>query len=169
MNPNGTGAQALKKMRIQILEMDVTNEDDVKRARITVENYLNDNNEQLWAIVNNAGLFTVGETEWGNFHILQKVFDVNVFGLTRVTRHFLPLIRNSRGRVVNIASVAGRWTTSGLAFYSMTKHAVIALSDALRREMSKWDVKVITIEPEAYRYSNSYFRLVLISKLIFVT
>lgn len=151
LNPNGTGAQILNKMKLELIEMDVTNDDSVKRAVITVEKSLKDNKLQLFAVINNAGLFTVGEIEWGSIDSLMKVFDVNVFGLTRVTRHFLPLIRMSCGRVINIASLAGRFTTSGLAFYSMTKHAVISLSDALRREMNKWDVKVITIEPEAYR------------------
>lgn len=96
---------------------------------------------------------------------------MNVLGVVRVTRAFLPLLRQSSGRVVNMASVAGRLTfplftryiprqhlnpinlTRPLCLhsYSMSKHAVIAFSDGLRREMDKFGVRVVSIEPFIYK------------------
>ena len=53
------------------------------------------------------------EFEWGSIDNIKSVFDVNVFGVIRVTREFLPLIRKSKGRIVNMGSIAGRFTYTG--------------------------------------------------------
>ncbi|CAG2176216.1 unnamed protein product, partial [Oppiella nova] len=83
--------------------------------------------------------------------IFEKTFAVNVFGLVRVTKHCLPLLRKSGGRVVNMASVAGRFTFWGITAYCMSKYAVRAFSDGLRKELSRFGVKVVTIEPNMYK------------------
>jgi NAD(P)-dependent dehydrogenase (short-subunit alcohol dehydrogenase family) len=61
----------------------------------------------LWAVVNNAGVSWTGEVEWTDLRTYEKIYSVNVFGTIRMTKSFLPLIRESRGRVVNVASMAG--------------------------------------------------------------
>ncbi len=61
----------------------------------------------LWALVNNAGIAVFTEIEWCSVDQFQRVMDVNVFGVVRVTKAFLPLIRQSKGRVINVASLAG--------------------------------------------------------------
>lgn len=68
---------------------------------------------------------------------------INLFGLIRVTKGFLPLIREAQGRVVNVASMLGRMGAYGRSPYCATKFAVEAVSDCLRLEMKKFNVDVI--------------------------
>jgi 3-hydroxybutyrate dehydrogenase len=63
----------------------------------------------LWAVVNNAGIATVGNMEWMSIQTVKRVFDVNTFGPVAVTNAFLPLLRRSRGRVVIVSSLAGMY------------------------------------------------------------
>ena len=63
----------------------------------------------LWAVVNNAGVAVYCEIEWCSVQEFQKIMDVNVFGIVRVTKGFLPLLRQSEGRVINVASLAGKF------------------------------------------------------------
>jgi NAD(P)-dependent dehydrogenase (short-subunit alcohol dehydrogenase family) len=62
----------------------------------------------LWAVVNNAGIAAFTEIEWCSVDQFQRILDVNVLGVVRVTKAFLPLLRHSKGRVVNVASLAGQ-------------------------------------------------------------
>lgn len=90
--------------RLRVLKLDVTKVEDVTLAVKQIE----DSCLQLWALVNNAGIAHYALIEMGNdVQVLEKIFAVNVFGLVRVTKHCLPLLRKSRGRVVNMSSVAG--------------------------------------------------------------
>ncbi|KAK6165160.1 hypothetical protein SNE40_023604 [Patella caerulea] len=150
--PDREGAQGLKEMtsgRVHIVHMDVTDDWLVRQAVQYVKNNIGDN--ILWALVNNAGVAVFTEIEWCSVEQYTRIMDVNVIGVVRVTKAFLPLIRPSKGRVVNVASLAGRFTLPAFSAYSMSKKACIAFSDGLRLEMSKFDVKVITIEPGLYR------------------
>ncbi|CAG2166630.1 unnamed protein product [Oppiella nova] len=140
-----TSATFVEKMHV--LEMDVTNDTQVLNAYRRLQKDLESCGDKLWALVNNAGLFSMGNLEWGTLDTFNKVFSVNVFGMVRVTRAFLPLIKQSRGRVVNMVSLGGRFTFDLGGVYCMTKHTNIAFSDALRREMHKFGVTVCTIEP----------------------
>ena len=72
---------------------------------------------------------------------------VNIWGAVRVTNAFLPLIRKHQGRVVNVASVAGRIAIQFSGAYCITKFGVEAFSDILRLEMTRFNVGVSTIEP----------------------
>lgn len=101
----------------------------------------------LDGLVNNAGVAqggpieTVSDSDW-RWH-----FDVNVFGLVNVTRELLPLVLAARGRVVNIASIGGRAAMPMMAPYSAGKHAVEAISEALRFEVADQGVAVACVEP----------------------
>ena len=77
--------------------MDVTNDQQINDCFNTIKTELEQNNEQLWAIVNNAGVVSFGLLEWGSIDEYQKLLDVNVLGVVRVTRKFLPLIRPLMG------------------------------------------------------------------------
>lgn len=84
------------------------------------------------------------------FHALkdaQTIFDVNYFGLMRVTQKFLPLLRQSKGRIINVSSILGALTVQELGVYSSSKHAMESLSDALRRELRPLDVSVSVVQP----------------------
>jgi len=76
-----------------------------------------------------------------------KMAGVNLFGAVRVTKAFAPLIRKNKGRTVNISSILGRSTVPHVGAYCITKHGMEALSNVIRREMKRFDVKVCTIEP----------------------
>lgn len=91
------------------------------------------------------------EIEFGDMSSFVAQMNVNCLGIVRVTKAFLPLLRLSKGRVVNMASLAGRFALPGMVGYCMSKSAVISFSDGLRREMKKWEIDVICIEPHLFR------------------
>ncbi|KAH6924652.1 hypothetical protein HPB50_021793 [Hyalomma asiaticum] len=107
--------------------------------------------DALWAVVANAGVPSHGLLEWESMESIRKVFDVNVFGVVKVSKMFLPLLRKSKGRLVIVGSVLGRGTVPAGVSYCMSKHAVISLADGLRRECLGKGVDVCTVEPTAYR------------------
>jgi NAD(P)-dependent dehydrogenase (short-subunit alcohol dehydrogenase family) len=101
----------------------------------------------LDGLVNNAGVAeggpieTMSESDW-RWH-----FDVNVFGLVNMTHECFPMLRAARGRVVNVGSIAGRTAGPMLAPYAAGKHAVEAISEALRFEVADLGMKVACVEP----------------------
>ncbi|CAG2111827.1 unnamed protein product, partial [Medioppia subpectinata] len=135
--------------KLHVLAMDVTSNEQVHKVRDHIEQHLADHGEGdcLWAIVNNAGVINAGPIEWGADDVYKPVFEVNTYGVIRVTRVFLPLIRASKGRIVNVASMCGRMSPTNIGYYCMSKHAVVSFSDTLRRELRRFRVRVSTIEP----------------------
>lgn len=110
---------------------------------------------RLWAVVNNAGVSNYSAIEWGlsTHEIFGKLLEVNTLGSVRVTRAFLPLLRKTRdSRVILMSSMAGRFAFPGMVPYAMTKHAIRAFGDGLRRELANCHskCKVIIIEPAMY-------------------
>jgi len=111
----------------------------------------------LKALINNAGINLGGPLMHQPLAEVRRVFEVNVFGLLAVTQAFLPCLGASRGRagpagrVVNIGSVSGAITVPFLGAYSGSKHAVEALTQGLRRELSLYGIEVVAIEPGMVR------------------
>lgn len=97
--------------------------------------------------MNNAGIAVAGPVEFVTMDDYRRQFDINFFGLVAMTKAFLPLLRKTQGRVVNISSIAGKVSSPFLGPYSASKFAVEAVSDSLRREVAPHRVKVILIEP----------------------
>lgn len=148
LNKNSPGAISLKtdcSSRIHIVEINVTRQDSVNNAFTYIKNHLP--SKGLWGVINNAGMDMLGELELTPISLFEKGFELNLYGYIRVMKTFLPLIRQSKGRVVNVSSVRGRIVEPGQSIYCTTKHAVETLSDSLRLEMSKFGVKVCIIEP----------------------
>ena len=151
--PSGDGASQLASHssgRIQVVPLDVTKDADVAEARKTVEASLHDRELQLWSVVNNAGILASTEIEMGSMGPFTSQLAVNTIGVIRVTKAFLPLLRPSKGRVINVASLAGRFSIPGMVGYCVSKCAVISFSEGLRREMLKWGIDVVTIEPHLF-------------------
>ncbi|XP_073469961.1 retinol dehydrogenase 7-like [Aquarana catesbeiana] len=143
-----TGAENLKKetsSRLQTVILNVTDSESVSSAAKWVSSIVGE--QGLWGLVNNAGVsIPCSPNEWMTKADFAKVLDINLLGLVDVTLNLLPFIRKARGRVVNIASIAGRFTlTSG--GYCLSKYGVESFSDTLRREMKPFGVKVCIIEP----------------------
>ncbi len=101
----------------------------------------------LSALVNNAGVYMGGPLELMSDDEVDATYQVNVVGLIRVTRACLPLLRDSGGRIVNISSISGLVAMPGASVYAGSKHAVEAISDSLRVELSAFGIRVIAVEP----------------------
>lgn len=143
--------------RLITVQLNVTSDDEVAAAARAVKAKLPPNVKGLWAVVNNAGYSTFGEMEWVPMSTYELVASINLFGLIRVTKGFLPLIREARGRVVNVASMLGRMGSNGRSPYCATKFAVEAVSDCLRFEMKKFNLNVAVIEPGNFIAGTSLY------------
>ena len=126
------------------LALDVTDEDSMRAAVAAVE----DAEGAVGVLVNNAGYSQSGAVETLSPERLKAQFETNVFGLVRMCQLVLPgMRRQGWGRIVNVSSMGGRLTFPGGGAYHGTKHAVEALSDALRFEVRGFGVYVAVIEP----------------------
>ena len=126
------------------LSLDVTDEDSMRAAVTAVE----DAEGAVGVLVNNAGYSQSGAIETLPLNRLRAQFETNVFGLVRLCQLVLPgMRRQGGGRIVNVSSMGGRLTFPGGGAYHGTKHAVEALSDALRFEVRGFGVDVVLIEP----------------------
>jgi NAD(P)-dependent dehydrogenase (short-subunit alcohol dehydrogenase family) len=103
----------------------------------------------LAGLVNNAGIGVTGPLELVPLTDFRYQFEVNVIGLLAVTQAFLPLLRQGRGRIVNMGSIAGRASMPFMGPYSASKHALAGLTDALRLELQPQGIQVSLIEPGA--------------------
>ncbi|KAK7871335.1 hypothetical protein R5R35_007595 [Gryllus longicercus] len=139
-------AQASSRMRV--VRMDVTDDASVAAAVAAVRQALGDN--ELWAVVNNAGSLGVGECEWLDMDHMKSILDVNTFGTLRVIRAFLPMLRESKGRIVNMISILCRCSLGGVVPYCVSKYATLALTEALRHEVRRFGVSVHSLEPWFY-------------------
>ncbi|XP_055346888.1 17-beta-hydroxysteroid dehydrogenase type 6-like [Paramacrobiotus metropolitanus] len=140
-----------KNNRLVTLTMDVTNAEQVDNAYQFISSHLEAKNLSLWAIVNNAGVCSWSELEFCSTETYQKVLNTNTLGAVRVTKTFLPLLKQFQGRLIMVSSLAGLLSYPGLTAYCMSKHAIAALADGLRKEFSKWNISVTTIESAGYR------------------
>jgi NAD(P)-dependent dehydrogenase (short-subunit alcohol dehydrogenase family) len=125
------------------LPLDVTDADSVRDAVLAV------GENALWGVVNNAGICVPGPLECLSPERLRSQLEVNVVGAVAVTRAFLPLVREARGRVVNVSSGLGRIASPYLGAYAASQFAKEAVSDALRRELRPFGVAVSVVEPGA--------------------
>jgi NAD(P)-dependent dehydrogenase (short-subunit alcohol dehydrogenase family) len=142
----GKDAESLKQAaseRLVPVMMDVTDEASVTSASTAVAQEA----DGLAGLVNNAGVGMPGPIELIDVDDLRRQFEINLFGLVRVTQAFLPLIRKARGRIVNIGSVGGQITIPFGGALCASKYALEAINDALRMELYPWGIHVILIAP----------------------
>src|SRR5262245_56325950 len=133
----------LKASGCKTLALDVTDEGSMSSAVVEVER-----DGPVGALINNAGYSQSGALETIPMESVRKQFETNVFGLMRMCQLVLPGMRRAgSGRIVNLSSMGGRLTFPGGGVYHATKHAVEALSDALRFEVAGFGIDVIVIEP----------------------
>ncbi|HET8721535.1 MAG TPA: SDR family oxidoreductase, partial [Nitrospira sp.] len=129
------------------VQLDVTDGDSITKAAERVSREVGDTG--LSGLVNNAGIAIGSPLEFIPLHQLRRQLEVNVVGQIAVTQAVLPLLRRARGRIVNMGSIAGRGTIPMMGPYSASKHALEALTDALRLELDPWGIEVSIIEPGA--------------------
>ncbi len=126
------------------LALDVTDEASMVAAVRTIE----ETHGAVGVLINNAGYSQSGAIETVPLDAARRQFETNVFGLTRLTQLVLPKMRDQRwGKVVNIGSMGGKLVFPGGGWYHATKHALEAISDALRFEVRGFGVDVILLEP----------------------
>jgi NAD(P)-dependent dehydrogenase (short-subunit alcohol dehydrogenase family) len=126
------------------LALDVTDEASMQAAVRAVE----EAEGSVDALVNNAGIQELGAIETVPMDRVRALFETNVFGATRLTQLVLPGMRSrGTGRIVTIGSMNGRFTWPGTGYYCATKHALEAISDALRYEVRPFGIDVVLIEP----------------------
>ena len=126
------------------LALDVTDEASMQAAVQEVERV----EGAVGVLINNAGYSQSGAIETVPLEAVRRQFETNVFGLVRLTQLVLPAMRAQRwGRIVNVGSMGGRLTFPGGGHYHATKHALEAISDALRFELRGFGIDVILLEP----------------------
>ena len=129
---------------VKALSMDVTDEASMEAA---VQQII-DEEGRIDVLINNAGYGSYGAIEDVPVDEARRQFEVNLFGLARLTQLVLPHMRaRGRGRILNISSMAGRITMPLGAWYHATKYALEAFSDALRMEVEEFGIDVVIIEP----------------------
>lgn len=137
--------QAHSSGRVHALRLEVTDEVSIREAVQELRGALR--GKQLTGVVNNAGIAVAGPLEFLPISELRRQLEVNVIGQIAVTQAVLPLLRESRGRVINIGSIAGRSALPLTGPYSASKFAMEALTDSMRVELMPAGIDVIIIEP----------------------
>lgn len=136
--------ETLKSMGVVPMYLDITNEDssvELVKQIIKIEGRID-------VLINNAGYGSYGAIEDVSLEEAQRQFDVNLFGVARLTKLVLPYMRKqSSGKIINTSSMGGRVTTYFGAWYHATKYALEAFSDALRMEVKEFGIDVSIIEP----------------------
>lgn len=133
------------------LVFDVVDQKGIERATEELRNHIQ--GQGLGGLINNAGISVSGPIELLTVEEMAKNFDVNVWGVLRVTKAMLPLLGAEKdhpslpGRILNISSVAGKIAAPYLGPYSGTKHALEAFSHTMRREFMRYGIEVIIIGP----------------------
>lgn len=140
--------EPLREWGVVPLQMDVTDEESMRQGVQT----LLDREGRIDVLINNAGYGFFGAVENVPMDDARNQLEVNIFGLARLCQLVLPAMRKQHsGRIINIASVAGKSVIYYGGWYHVSKYAVEALSDALRIEVQPFDIDVVIIEPGAIK------------------
>ncbi|HVX65944.1 MAG TPA: oxidoreductase [Bryobacteraceae bacterium] len=130
------------------LELDVTEPRQIAAAAKAAEEKFG----RIDVLVNNAGIGYFGSFEESDLKEVRRMFEINVWGLTAMTRAVLPGMRKRRsGTIVNISSVGGITAFPAVGFYNATKFAVEGLSESLALEVAPLGIKVLLVEPGPFR------------------
>ncbi len=137
-----------EKLPIQVVEMDVS--DDVSVSAATEQ--IVERAGRIDVVINNAGVAALGITEAYTLEKIRKLFDVNFFGVVRVNRAVLPVMRRQRsGLLIHVSSAAGRLVVAYFGIYSASKFALEALADSYRFELAPFGIDSVIVEPGIHR------------------
>lgn len=138
--------------RVLVVPLELTDAAQVQRAVRAAEERFGG----IDVLVNNAGRGWYGSIEGMDESSLRAMFELNFFAVLSVTRAVLPGMRaRGNGWIVNVSSVAGLVSAPGFGYYSATKFAIEAVTDALRDEVAAQGISVLAVEPGAFR-TNAY-------------
>lgn len=129
---------------VKVLKLDVTEDKSVRECIETIIS----NEGRIDVLVNNAGYGSFGTLEDVPMEEAKRQFDVNVFGVGRITQLVIPYMRKQKsGRIVNITSIGGKITTPFGGWYQSSKYALESLSDSLRMDLKPFGIDVVIVEP----------------------
>ena len=146
---DGANLQRDASVRLTPVRLDVTDADQVAEAAAAVSKAAGP--WRLRGIVNNAGVAVTGPVEFVPLDEWRRQLEINVLGVVSMVQAFTPQLRENRGRIVTIGSLGGRLSQPMVAPYCASKHALEAISDALRVELRPWDISVSLIQPGAVK------------------
>ncbi len=130
---------------VRPLVMDITDPGMIAAAAAEVGRAVGDRG--IAGLVNNAGIVRPGPLEFQPMADVRTQLEVNLFGQIAVTQAFLALIRQGKGRLVNVGSIGGRLVLPLHGAYSASKFAMEAVTDAFRLELRQWDINVTLVDP----------------------
>jgi len=131
-----------------VLKLDVTDHDQIDKAIKTAEERFG----RIDVLVNNAGIGYFAAVEESEEDQVRRMFEINVFGLSRMIQAVLPGMRKQgKGFIVNFSSIGGLCSFPAVGFYNATKFAVEGLSEALWQEVEPLGIKVMLVEPSGFR------------------
>ena len=134
----------LEEKGMKIISLDLTDDSSIKNAVDTVIK----NEGRIDVLINNAGYGSYGSVEEVSIEEAKRQFEVNIFGLARITQLVIPTMREQQsGRIVNISSMGGKIYTQFGAWYHATKNALEGWSDCLRIELKEFGIDVVVVEP----------------------
>jgi len=141
--------------RVNLLKMDLTDNRSINEVVETVV----DREARIDILINNAGMHTGGPIETTPAENIRLQMDTNFIGMVQLTREVLPVMRKQGGgMIINISSIGGLMGLPYQAFYSTSKFAVEAFSEALRMEVRSFKIKVVVINPGDFHTNNSVNR-----------
>lgn len=134
----------LEEKGMKIVSLDLTDQKSITAAVDTIIK----NEGRIDILINNAGYGSYGSVEEVSIEEAKRQFEVNIFGLARITQLIIPFMREQNsGRIVNISSMGGKIYTPFGAWYHATKHALEGWSDSLRIELKEFGIDVVVVEP----------------------
>ncbi|AFY54602.1 short-chain alcohol dehydrogenase [Rivularia sp. PCC 7116] len=145
----GTALQQEAGDNITPVLIDVTDLATIEAAVAHISKVLKQRDATLTGLLNNAAQEYIGPFELLPLEWVRQEMEVGYFGYLSMIKAFLPLLRQSQGRIVNVSSINGRCVFPTVGSGCATKYAIEALSDALRLELVPWNIKVALIEPGA--------------------
>ena len=136
--------KALEANGVSVISLDITQDESIVKCVDTILK----KEGRIDILINNAGYGSYGAVEDVSIDEARRQFEVNIFGLARLTQLILPSMRaNKQGRIVNISSIGGKIYTPFGAWYHATKHALEGWSDCLRIETKPFGIDVVIVEP----------------------
>ncbi|XP_075529874.1 uncharacterized protein LOC142563208 [Dermacentor variabilis] len=148
----GEMAKGIRRFNVDVVELQPTSESLMNDAYQEICEQLFKKNTPLHALVCNVGTTGLGELEWISERNLLHAFENTVVSTARLVNHFLPMLREARGRVVVCAGSSGRVAIPGAGVHSIVNAALISFAECLRREMAKFRVQVVLVEPVWLNY-----------------
>ncbi|KZN28786.1 short-chain dehydrogenase [Pseudoalteromonas luteoviolacea S2607] len=144
---NASIANELKAKGIKIVDIDVTNDQSVAQGVKLALTHTG----KIDVLINNAGVGTLGWQESFDVEDFKRVFDINVFGVQRMTRAVLPNMKQQgSGTLIQVSSILGQFVLPFLGAYNATKHAVEGLAENYRVELSQFGIQSLIVQPGGF-------------------